>query len=90
MSWRRGYVPDRKLWRAVREEVLERDNWTCQMCGGWGDECDHITPMKDLENGDVYDIMNLQILCRDCHIQKTRIENRRYKIKTWQEFGLKD
>ena len=59
-------------WRRVRREALERDNWTCQNCGRYGNECDHIRPL--FRGGAAYDLGNLQILCRGCHIKKSRGE----------------
>ena len=40
-------------------------------------ECDHISPMEREPGQDPYDINGLQTLCRSCHIEKTRRENRR-------------
>ena len=53
--------------------MLERDNWTCQTCGRYGNECDHKTPLQ--HGGDAYGDGNLQTLCRGCHIAKTALEN---------------
>ena len=36
---------------------------------------DHIRPLR--RGGAPYDPDNLQVLCRACHIEKTRVENRR-------------
>ena len=66
---------DRKRWAHVRRIVLERDNWRCQSCGSYGNECDHVTPLQ--RGGDPYDEGNLQCLCRGCHLAKTRRENER-------------
>ena len=74
MSWRRGIKPDRKRWRKLRLAVLDAQGWTCQRCGGWGHNVDHIKPMDD--GGAVYELANLQCLCKKCHIQKTKLENR--------------
>ena len=67
---------DGKRWRAVRQQVLERDGWACVKCGRRGRlEVDHIQPMG---NGEfVYDLDALQTLCRSCHISKTAGENRK-------------
>ena len=62
-------------WTAVRYAIFERDGWRCVRCGRAGRlECDHID--RDW-HGDPYDPTNLQTLCRTCHIEKTRQENRR-------------
>ena len=36
-------------------------------------ECDHKKPLKD--GGAMWDMNNLQAICRGCHIAKTRSEN---------------
>ena len=63
-------------WAAVRRVVLERDGWWCLKCGRAGRlEVDHVVPLK--RGGDPGALTNLQALCRACHIEKTRRENRR-------------
>ena len=65
-------------WAAVRRAVLERDGWRCVECGRAGRlECDHISPLQREPGQDPYDPNGLQSLCRRCHIEKTRQENRR-------------
>ena len=67
-----------RRWAAVRRAVFERDGWRCFECGRAGRlEADHITPMQREAGQDVYDPNGLQTLCRACHIEKTRCENRR-------------
>ena len=63
---------DRRRWEWVRRRVLKRDNWRCQSCGKYGNQCDHVVPLH--KGGAVYDMSNLQCLCRGCHIAKTRAE----------------
>ena len=71
---------DRKRWAVIRRRVFDRDGWRCRNCGRSGRlECDHIRPVK--WGGAVYDMANLQTLCRECHIAKTRAENR----QNWPE-----
>ena len=64
---------NQRLWDRARRAVLKRDNWTCQTCGRYGNECDHVKPLQF--GGAAYALGNLQILCRGCHIEKTRGEN---------------
>ena len=68
----------RERWSAVRQAVFDRDGWRCVECGQAGRlECDHITPLQREPGQDPFDPNGLQTLCRDCHIAKTRRENRR-------------
>ena len=63
-------------WAQVRRAVLERDGYRCVKCGKAGRlEVDHIQPLH--KGGAPWDPANLQSLCRDCHIGKTRSENYR-------------
>ena len=65
---------DRRRWEWVRRRVLKRDGWRCRECGRYGNQVDHIKPLH--QRGAVYDESNLQVLCKSCHAQKTRLENR--------------
>ena len=66
---------ERGRWEDVRRRVLDRDGWRCRSCGLAGRlEVDHITPLED--GGESYALLNLQALCRRCHISKTGRENR--------------
>ena len=65
-------------WRTVRRAVFERDGWRCTSCGRAGRlEADHVTPLQREPGQDPFDPNGLQTLCRACHIEKTRSENRR-------------
>ena len=80
---------NQRRWRQVRRVVLERDNWRCQCgCGRAGRmEVDHIVPLE--QGGAEYDLDNLQILTRSCHIEKTARENRRELTpdeKAWRDY----
>ena len=66
---------NRNRWRVVRRAVLERDQHRCRSCGCAGKlEVDHVIALAD--GGASYDLGNLQVLCRSCHISKTVAENR--------------
>ena len=60
----------------MRLKVLDRDGWRCRTCGKVGRlEVDHIKPLD--QGGAVYDLDNLQALCRSpCHFAKTSGERR--------------
>ena len=67
-------------WRTARKRVLERDGHRCRECGRAGRlEVDHKQPLQ--RGGALYAGENLQSLCRDCHIEKTRRENSRPPTK---------
>lgn len=67
---------DQARWQRVRRLALERDGWRCVQCGLRGRlDVDHIVPLR--RGGATYDLANLQVLCRACHIEKSRGESRR-------------
>jgi len=55
----------RRLPLSIRLAVYRRDSRICQKCGESGKDIDHI-------NGDSDDLENLQVLCRNCHNEKTK------------------
>lgn len=57
-------------WDRRALSIRQRDDYVCQICGEWGDEVDHIVPIKD--GGAMWDGENLQVLCSACHVKKTR------------------
>lgn len=65
-------------WRKhVRIAVLERDNFECKKCGSKRSlEVDHIVPIE--HKGAMFDLRNLQTLCKICHTNKTIYQNRKY------------
>lgn len=71
-NWGKGRGGGR--WRKLRDEILARDNYTCQCCGRVGGrlELDHIV---NVAQGGTNDKSNLQILCQSCHKTKTQSES---------------
>ena len=68
----------KRAWRRLRLQILERDGYRCRTCGRAGRlEVDHIKPLR--HGGDEYDPGNLQSLCREDHILKTRLENTKHR-----------
>jgi hypothetical protein len=51
---------ERMLTPARRSEILERDSYTCRICGARADTIDHISGSSDGSD-------NLRALCRDCN-----------------------
>ncbi len=75
---RRSYKHKVSFMPHERIEILERDNWKCQICGCLvhdeiiNDELkaniDHIIPISKGGNSE---INNLQVLCRTCNLSKS-------------------
>lgn len=69
-------------WLYWKKQVLIRDNYTCQKCFLYDPEVmtvDHIIPVKktgEKRNKTKHDISNLQTLCANCHLRKTKVEKR--------------
>ena len=63
---RGGYKErERRLPRATRRAVFERDKGLCQKCGQPGTDIDHV-------EGSSNELENLQLLCKCCHNEKTK------------------
>ena len=74
-----------RVWAALRRRVFRRDGYRCRACGRPGRlECDHVVPLR--QGGPLLHVDNLQTLCRSCHIEKTRSENRRAPTETEEEW----
>jgi len=60
-----------------RKRFIELNKSKCAKCKKEGDtltlEIDHIVPRK---SGGINDVSNLQVLCIECHIEKTKNENK--------------
>ena len=72
-SWKGGITPFNKIERkrfrdTVLNKVLERDDYTCQICGERGGklQVDHIQPWADYVDGR-FDMDNCRTLCMGCH-----------------------
>jgi len=54
--------------RSIRDQIFERDNYTCQHCGSTEAlSVDHVHPES---KGGTLDLSNLQTLCRSCNSKK--------------------
>jgi len=64
--WNGRAEPEYNTWRNLRDEVLERDNYRCTICGGKENlDVHHIKP-KRKDGQDVLE--NLVTLCEKCHV----------------------
>ncbi len=60
-----------RLWERTRRAAFERDGWRCVDCGRPGRlEVHHTVPLR--RGGALYDLDNLETLCRGCHIERHR------------------
>ena len=61
--------------------IKKKFNFTCKQCGLRDEkniEVDHIVPIYVENNNSIK--TNAQLLCHDCHMQKTKEDNIKYKI----------
>ena len=54
---------------SLKNFVRQRDNYTCQLCGGYGDIVDHIIPYAISHDSS---LSNLRVLCRRCNLATRR------------------
>ena len=68
----------------LRRATFERDGWACTGCGSRRKlECDHVVP---LHAGGMNVLDNLQTLCADCHMAKTRAEKVTHPVAGQEEW----
>lgn len=71
--YRQGYRDPN--YHRERQAALTRSKGACERCGSPGPlEVDHIVPLRD---GGANTRSNLQVLCKPCHLAKTRVDRRR-------------
>jgi len=65
-------------WKWIRMEVLVRDEFTCQECGDrggrYGEAMLHVDHIKPVNRGGGDEVENLRVLCRSCHLQRTKTD----------------
>lgn len=59
-----------RAWRTMRDVILDRDQYTCQLCGARAEHIDHITPLSE---GGTSRASNLRATCAPCNL--TRASN---------------
>lgn len=57
-----------RAWRKLRQEILERDEYTCIYCGGRANQVDHIS---SLQSGGGDERSNLASACQSCNLRKS-------------------
>lgn len=65
-------------WPKVRRYVLDRDGWTCQLCGGSANAVDHIVSLVD--GGHPFDPLNLRAICRPCNSRRGAATRERRRV----------
>jgi len=55
--------------QALKDLVRLRDNFTCQICGGFGWDVDHINPWAESHDST---LDNLRVLCHRCNVATRR------------------
>jgi hypothetical protein len=88
-NWKGGITPINKMQRikfrdTMQKQVLERDNYTCQMCGvrGASLQVDHIQPWSEYVEGR-FDMNNCRTLYVECHYEITFGRPMPKDVKTW-------
>lgn len=79
-----------KEWKKLRLYICQSRHWTCQWCGGYGDQVDHIEEITpdNINNPKItLNEDNLQLLCRSCHDSKRKKERDITDGYTFDEFG---
>ena len=73
-TWEKYYAKSQRrlMTRELRRRIIERDNYTCQICGKYmpdevGLHVDHVIPIK---RGGKSVESNLQVLCDKCNLRK--------------------
>ena len=70
------------FWQSFRDDFLNKHGKYCDKCGinNVGVEVDH--KIAIMNGGDEFDKENLQVLCYQCHKDKTRIDHLNNRLKT--------
>lgn len=82
-NWRGGYdgsYASHTGWRRIREDVLERDGYECQVCESEGDlDVHHIIPVREFDTPKkAHYPENLVSLCKSCH---PKVESGEYTLE---------
>ena len=86
MSWRRGERPKQSKWWKVRLLALDRDGWKCTACGKSGRMEVHHLVSIDRAPEKMYELDNLEALCRDHHIKRHGGRVPSPEVLEWQKY----
>ena len=76
---------NRRKWALVRREAFERDGYRCRACGRPGRlEAHHEPPLR--KGADPYRLEGVMSMCRGCHIQHHRDEDKTADQLAWTIF----
>ena len=77
-----AWIYSSKRWKAIRQRALNRADGQCEECFSIGEvQVHHRTPVS--LGGAIWDLENLIVLCRSCHLEAhRRIEFA--KMPDWQ------
>jgi 5-methylcytosine-specific restriction endonuclease McrA len=69
--------------QSFKQYIRERDKYTCQLCGGYGDQVDHIVPHAVSQDSTVG---NMRVLCKPCNLATRRPRyDANLPIEEWYE-----
>lgn len=71
---------------AEQRRIVNRDHNVCYLCGGFGDEADHVIPIAE---GGANDESNGRCICSPCHKTKTHEESLRGQARRRERLTLK-
>lgn len=77
----------RKFAQTIQQDILKRDNYTCQMCGERGGklQVDHIQSWSDYVELR-FSMDNCRTLCQECHYEITFGRKMTEKAKHWGSY----
>jgi 5-methylcytosine-specific restriction endonuclease McrA len=73
-------VYSQRQWRRVRQQALARAGFVCETCGSSQQQsildCHHIVSLEAAPEL-AYELSNLRVECRSCHVRRQHRERRR-------------
>lgn len=88
-NWKGGITEQNRMLRnkfkrEIQRQVLQRDDYTCQMCGARGValQVDHIQPWSEYVELR-FSLVNCRTVCQKCHYEITFGRPMPNNVKTW-------